>query len=68
MLTDKYLHEIHVPTEVISCKTNCSDENHIHAVNKMYTHIVSSLLHAGEQFTHKNKKNYTNEPGWAEYV
>ena len=35
MLTDKYLHEIHVPTEVISCKNiSCSDENHIRALIK----------------------------------
>ena len=62
------IHEIHVPTEVIGCKNiNCSDENHVHAVNKMYD-IVSSLLHAGEQITHKNKKKYTHKPGWAEYV
>ena len=69
MLTDKYLHEMHVPTEVISCKNiNCSDENHVHAVNKMYNDRVSSLLHAGEQIMHKHKKNYTHKPGWAEYV
>ena len=43
MLTD--LPEIHVPTEVIGCKNiNCNDENHVHAVNKMYNDIVSSLL------------------------
>ena len=69
MLTDKYLHEMHVPTEVIGCKNiNCSDENHVRAVNKMYSDKVSSLLHAGEQTTHKNKKNYVHKPGWAEYV
>ena len=69
MLTDKYLPEIHVLTEVIGCKNiNCSDENHLHAVNKMYNDIVSSLLHAGEQITHTNKKKYTHKPGWAEYV
>ena len=47
---------------------NCSDENHVHAVNNMYNDIVSSLLYAGEQITHKNKKNYVHKPGWAEYV
>ena len=57
------------PREVIGCKNiNCSVENHIHAVNKMYNDIVSSLLPTGEQITHKNKKNYTHRPGWAEYV
>ena len=44
------IHEIHVATEVIGCKIiNCSDENHVHAVNKMYNDMVSSLLPAGEQ-------------------
>ena len=42
MLTDKYLHEIHVPTEVIGCKNiNCSDKNHVRVVNKMYNDLVS---------------------------
>ena len=42
MLTDKYLHEMHVLIEVIGCKNiNCSDENHVHVVNKMYSDIVS---------------------------
>ena len=63
MLTDKYLHETHVPTEVIGCKNiNCSDENHTHGVNEIY---ISSLLHAGEQIT---QKNYTHKLGWGECV
>ena len=35
-LTDKSLHEIYIPTEVVSCKNvHCSDENHIDATNKL---------------------------------
>ncbi len=37
-LTDKSLHEIYIPTEVVSCKNvHCSDENHIEGGNKLYS-------------------------------
>ena len=37
-LTDKCLHEIYIPTEAVSCKNvHCSDENHIDAINKLYS-------------------------------
>ena len=44
-LTDKSLHEIYIPTEAVSCKNvHCSDENHIDAINKLYSDTgVSSI-------------------------
>ena len=68
-LTDKSLHEIYIPTEAVSCKNvYCSDENHIDAINKLYSDIVNSLIQPGKQIMQNNKKKYTHKPGWAEYV
>ena len=62
-LTDKSLHEIYIlPKEAVGCKTvHCSDENHIDAVNKLYSDIVNSLIHPGEQIMQidKNKLLHT---------
>ena len=44
-VTDKSSHEIYIPTEAVSCKNvHCSDENHIDAINKLYSDIVNSLI------------------------
>ena len=68
-LTDKSLHEIYIPTEAVSCKNvHCSDENHIDAINKLYSDIVNSLIQPGEQIMQNDKKKYSHKPGWAEYV
>ena len=49
-LTDKSLHEIYIPTEAVSCKNvHCSVENHIDAINILYSDIVNSLIQPGEQ-------------------
>ena len=45
---------------------HCSDENHIDAINNLYSDIVNSLIHPGEQIMQNDKKKY--KPGWAEYV
>ena len=64
-----YNYEIYIPTGAVSCKNvHCSDENHIYAINKLYSDIVNSLIQPGEQIMQKNKKKYTHKPGWAEYV
>ena len=64
-----HLHEIYIPTEAVSCKNvHCSDENHIDAINKLYSDIVNSLIQPGEQIMQNDKKKYSNKPGWAEYV
>ena len=68
-LTDKSLHEIYIPTDAVSCKNvHCSDENHIDAINKLYSDIVNSLIQPGEQIMQNDKKKYSHKPGWAEYV
>ena len=68
-LTDKSLHEIYIPTEAVSCKNvHCSDENHIDAINKLYSDIVNSLIQPGEQIMQNDTKKYSHKPGWAEYV
>ena len=65
-ITDKSLHEIYIPTEAVSCKNvHCSDENHIDAINKLYSDIVNSLIQPGEQIMQNNKNKYTHKPGWA---
>ena len=57
-LTDKSLHEIYIPTEAVSCKNvHCSDENHIDAINKLYSDIVNSLIQPGEKIMQNNKKS-----------
>ena len=59
-LTDKSLHEIYIPTEVVSCKNvHCSDENHIDAINELYS---DSLILSGEQIMQNDKKKYTHKP------
>ena len=67
MLTERCLHDIHIPTVAVGCRdTQCTDENHIEPLNKMYNDIVNSLIQAGEESS--QNKRYKNKPGWAEYV
>ncbi len=59
----------YIPTEAVSCKNvHYSDENHIDAINKLYSDIVNLLIQPGEQIMQNDKKKYTHKPGWAEYV
>ena len=64
-LTDKSLHEIYIATEAVGCKhvgIHCSDENHIDAINKLYSDIVNSLIQPVEQIKQSDKKKYTHKP------
>ena len=59
-LTDKSLNEIYIATEAVSCKiTHCSDENHIDAINRLYSDTVNSPIQPGEQIMQNDKKTYT---------
>ena len=67
MLTEKCLHDIHIPTEAVGCREiQCTNVNHIESLNKKYNDIVNSLIQAGEKSSQNKKRSYTNKPGWAE--
>ena len=66
MLTERCLHDIHIPTEAVGCRdTQCV---HIESLNKMCNDIVNSLIQAGEESSQNKKRSYTNKLRWAEYV
>ena len=57
----------YIPTDAVCCRiVHCSDENHIDAINKLYSDIVISLIQPGEQIMQNDKKKYTHKPGWFE--
>ena len=67
MLTERCMHDIHVPTEAVGCRdTHCTNVNYIEFINKMYNDIVNSLIQAGEDSSQNKKRTFTNKPGWAE--
>ena len=70
MLTERCLHDIHIPTEaVVGYRvTQCTNVSHTESINKIYNDIVNSLIQAGEESSQYKKRSYTNKLGWTEYV
>ena len=67
--TEKFLKEIFIDTNVISCSDYmCDDVSHVAYIDKLYGDIVMALGKAGNQFAGSHKKRLTQQIlGWNAY-
>ena len=68
--TCESLREIEIPTNALSCKDlNCNNTSHNRDLCRFYEAIIDSICQAGLHLTNnKSSVNYTQRPGWTEYV
>ena len=69
-LTEKYLGEVVLDTEVIACcDVKCSKSIHLAYIDKFYNEIVGALKKAGKYFSciHRKKKSDMQIAGWNTY-
>jgi len=65
------LRSVIVPNEVITCvSVNCSDENHIRAINVYADHVTEACIAAAEStMPHTcSRRENGRIPGWSEHV
>ena len=67
--TQELLGKIKIPTEAINCQNlRCQNESHIQELRKFYSEITNALTKASSHITVNKTVNYTQRPGWTEYV
>ena len=68
--TDEHLSKIDIKTDCLACQdANCSDQDHLKDLNKLYDSIVDSLQNSGNEIRSPNKpRNFKPRPGWKEHV
>ena len=68
--TDEHLSKIDIKTDCLACQdANCSDQDHLKDLNKLYDSIVDCLQNSGNEIRSPNKpRNFKPRPGWKEHV
>ena len=67
--SDEMLSNIELPEEALSCKNlHCKNIEHRKDLSKLQNDINNSLTKSSKHLYSNNTKNYTQRPGWTDYV
>ena len=63
------LASIELPVAALNCRNlNCSNKSHLQELEIFYNNILDALKKAGLHLTCNKSENYTQRPGWNDYV
>jgi hypothetical protein len=69
--TEMLLSQMRIDNDTLSCNNvNCTNDDHVEGLDKMYTEMTSLLLNASANMRKSNSNNCSNikiVPGWNEY-
>ena len=67
--TCEALAKLEIPVSALHCRNlECKDESHRQELNTFYNNILESLKEADTHLSSPKNDNYTQKPGWTEYV